>query len=306
MSGDWPRNQSREALIPSRSAVDPWFSRLLPLALAAFASTCAQDEEKELDRNWLARDLERIEQLRGALGASELTVEDIQRDLESPDVREDRDIGFGARRVCLAAYGGYTTVWVRILAEARIGEGESRVARLTVTQSGFADSWKLVAARLRAAWARPVRDDARSIEFEHEDSPLILALAKQTEAALGGREEVEVAVEHARAFELLTAPCEDVIVGQSYSIDGGPPPGAVEIRGMVDAGRFDLVRAVLRGFNPEGRAYAAHALLARGELDPADEAAIAKLRALPVELTISHGCLVSRVGFDRAIATLDE
>ena len=266
----------------------------------------APQEKRELDREWLASDLERIEQVRAALAAPELTVEGLQEALESPDVREDRDIGFGARRVFLAAYGGYSTVWVRILAETGIADRPARVARLTVTQSGYSDSWSLVAEKLRAAWSRPVTAGESSLSFEHEDAELVLALTTKTETALGGRVDVEAPAELARAFATLIDPCGEAIVGASYSIDGGPPPGAVEIRALVEAGRFDLVRAALRGFNPEGRVYAAHALLEREEIDPRDEAAISELRALPVEITICHGCLVTKTSFTGALDVLDE
>ncbi len=292
--------------IPGLPPMNRWSLRLLSPALACLAPLAAQEPEKELDPEWLARDLRRIEEVRQVLGAAELTVEGLQRALGSPDVREDRDIGFGARRVCLAAYGGYTTVWLRVLAEAPADGGESRVAWLAVTQSGYVDSWGLVAAELRAAWARPVREEAQALAFERVEPERARALSKRTEEALGGSVAVDVPAEHARAFALLTSPCDDVIVGKAYSIDGGPPPGAEEIRALVEAGRLDLVRAVLRGLNPEGRAYAAHALLAGGELEPRDEAAIDRLRALPVELTVCRGCLVTHVRLDGALAVLDE
>jgi len=66
------------------------------------------------------------------------------------------------------------------------------------------------------------------------------------------------------------------------------------------------VRAALRGFNPEGRVYAAHALLEREEIDPRDEAAISELRALSIDITICHGCLVTKTSFTRALDVLDE
>jgi hypothetical protein len=42
-----------------------------------------------------------------------------------------------------------------------------------------------------------------------------------------------------------------------YGEDGAPPPGRLEIEELVRARRLDLVRAALRGLNPEGRAWAA-------------------------------------------------
>lgn len=286
--------------------MDSWLPRLLALSLACLAPLAAQQVEGELNRDWLKSDLQRIEQVRRALAAPDLTVEGLRRELGSPDVREDRDIGFGARRVCLAAYGGYTTVWLRMLAETPADGAESRVAWLAVSQSGSSASWELVAADLRAAWARPLREDRWELAFEWIEPERARALSERTEAALGGGVAVDVPAEHARAFTRLTSPSEDLIVGQEFSIEGLPPPGADEIRALVAAERFDLVRAVLRGLNPEGRVYAAHALLARSTLEPQDEAAIAALRALPVELVVCHGCEISHMGFDGALAVLDE
>ena len=62
------------------------------------------------------------------------------------------------------------------------------------------------------------------------------------------------------------------------------------------AKRYDLVRTALRGMNPEGRVYAAEALLslarAGGELTAGDQAAIAKVRALKIPIRVCEGCIV--------------
>jgi hypothetical protein len=278
----------------------------LCLVLAGLSDRAAQDsKEAEVDREWLARDLKRVEQLRAALALPELTVEALQRALQSPDVREDRDIGCGARRVELAAYGGYTTAWIDVLARAGDRGHESRVAALRIVQRGSTDPPPGVVAALREAW----KDDASLVgaefEREREDAKLFAALRADTGKALGGRVGAEVPDELRVAFDRLASWSHDLIVGDSFGIDGGPPPGAGEIAALAGAQRFDLVSAVLRGFNPEGRVYAAHALLARGRLDPADAAAIAQLRALPVEISVSVGCVVSRVTFGEALAHLE-
>jgi hypothetical protein len=111
------------------------------------------------------------------------------------------------------------------------------------------------------------------------------------------------------AFESLTSPFSDLVLGKFYSIDGGPPPGRMEVTSLIEARRFDLVRCALRGMNPEGRVWAAWALLERAKhgppLDPSDAAAIAQLRKLPLELTVSHGCSIERLRFDQALPVID-
>jgi len=242
--------------------------------------------------------------MRGALDAPELTIEGLKRALKSCDVREDRDIGFGSRCVYIAVYGGYTTTWVHVLGSTRVGERESRIAGVHVEQTGYPDSWKLVEERLRAAWKRPMRDVECGLACERDDATLTLELRKRTEDALGGHVDLQVPKELAAAFELLTTPFESGVVAKFFSVDG-ESPGLTAVQMLIDAERVDLLRAVLRSLNPEGRVYAAHTLLARGKLDPKDEAAIANLRALDVDITTADGCLVEHKRFTAALAVLD-
>ena len=85
---------------------------------------------------------------------------------------------------------------------------------------------------------------------------------------------------------------------------GVPPAGRAQMKQLVDAQRFDLVSAALRSLNPEGRVYAARALLAREKVDPKDAKAIESLRSLDVELTTSAGCFIGKKRFSAALEML--
>jgi hypothetical protein len=69
------------------------------------------------------------------------------------------------------------------------------------------------------------------------------------------------------------------------------------------------VRTVLRGINPEGRAWAAWALLAEAKrgtpLVEEDRAALAKLESLPLELFTCSGCVFATQRWSKALAALD-
>jgi hypothetical protein len=274
-------------------------------ALAGGTRAVVQEPTPKLNEEWLASDLARVEQMRAALDAPELTIEGLKSTLKSCDVREDRDIGFGSRCVYIAVYGGYTTTWVRVLGPTRVGERESRIAGLRLEQAGSPDSWALIKERLRTAWGRKMRDTEHGLACERDDAKLTLELRKRTEDALGGHVEVQVPKELAAAFELLTSPFQEVVVGKMYGEDGAPPPGRREMRQLVEARRFDLVRAVMHGLNPEGRVYAAHELLAPDRIDLKDAPAIATLIKLDVDITTAYGCDVELKKFPAALAMLD-
>jgi hypothetical protein len=272
--------------------------------LAGGARSVVQEPKPKLDEAWLASDLARIEQVRGVLDEPKLTIEGLKRALKSFDVREDRAIGFGAQRVSLAVYGGYTTTWVRVFGETRFGEHEARVAGVRVEQTGAPESWDSIKDRLRTAWGRTMRDVEHGLACGRDDQKLTLELRKRSDDVLGPVD-FDVPKEFAPAFELLTSPFTEVVVGKMYGDDGAPPPGRREMRLLVDARRFDLVRAVLRGFNPEGRVYAAHELLAPDQRGPQDAQAIALLRKLDVDITTASGCMVELKKFSAALEMLD-
>jgi hypothetical protein len=91
---------------------------------------------------------------------------------------------------------------------------------------------------------------------------------------------------------VLTSPLDDVVIGKHYGDGGGPPPGRREIEALSRAPDHELVRAVLRGLNPEGRLYAAWVLRQRTDTHmlPVDENAIRTLLALPQLVHTSEGC----------------
>ena len=92
-------------------------------------------------------------------------------------------------------------------------------------------------------------------------------------AALGRVPETPPPGTLSTAFERLTSPLERLIVWK-----GSEGHGYEDMEALVQAKRYDLLRQVLRGPNPEGRAYAALALRYAGALDASDRRTVDALR----------------------------
>jgi hypothetical protein len=95
-----------------------------------------------------------------------------------------------------------------------------------------------------------------------------------------------------KSFDSLTQPMEIDSVGGS--------DGEIAIAALVNAERFDLVENVLRGFNPNGRIYAARELLklnkeGRLVLSADTLAVIAKISNLDIQISRVSGCIVKRL-----------
>jgi hypothetical protein len=106
------------------------------------------------------------------------------------------------------------------------------------------------------------------------------------------------------AFTTLTSPWSDLTVGRGCGIVGTPPRGSAEIALLVEAQRFDLVRAVMRSANPEGRVYAASEILKLPNRLPSDQLPLRALRESKVSISTCEACTEKNERFDAAIALL--
>lgn len=282
------------------------FLLLVLFLCTSVAQVPSRPETPRLD--WVAKDEQRIGQFLSVVAADDLDVETLVVKFGALETPDDRDLGFGVRRVHLQLYGGYTTIWIDALAEKGDGrERKSRVAALRARQIGPRDRWDSLEPSYRAQWGEKARPIECGFEYERVDAELLGRLRKQTAEALGGVIEPEVPPALARAFALLTSPYEDLPLGLHHGEDGAIPAGRSAVLALMDAGRHDLVRAALRGTNPEGRLYAAWQLrtLTTPLVVKSDAEAIAKLLDLSAPVHTTRGCVQIWISPREALAFLE-
>jgi hypothetical protein len=281
---------------------------MITIALLACVSALFPPHEEPAHPEWLKADLERIRQFTDVMKTKDLDVETLIAKFGATAFDKDHDAGFGVRRVKLQAYGGYATIWIDVLAESGAGDKKSRVAELRAQQYGSGPDWKLIQPTLAKAWGECAQPIENGFEFVFRDQSLAADLRRRTADALGGAARIEVPKELTAAFDLLTSPFEEVVIGTSYGEDGAVPPGRKEIEQLVKAERWDLVQSVLRGINPEGRLYAAWVLRRRANtpLNAGDARAIATLLALPGRVHTTHGCIQTWLSPADALAQLEK
>lgn len=271
----------------------------LALGLLLIAS-CAHDEHLRNPgfQEALATELEQVARLKRTLVVEPFTVESVQRELGHIPRHECVELGHGMRWVVLTLEGGYTLTRIEMLAEAA---EPIAIARMRIEQSFRKRRYSngTVQSELERAWGEDTRQPWMPFFAERLD--------RAREAALLAPEAweapAEPPLELAEAFRILMDPNIQLKVGLHGGCFGGTPFGLQMTRVLVKAERFDLLRAVLRGPNPEARVYAAHALTEHGPLDEADAATIERLACLPMELRC-YDLLFGRGSWDEALLAL--
>src|SRR5262249_3419726 len=119
------------------------------------------------------------------------------------------------------------------------------------------ESWPRIRTRMIELWQQNngpsfVEGETGITHIERNESVLRKYQAAVA-SELGEMRPAAISAEVQTSFHSLTEPMEIDCVGS--------PEGEMAIAALVNAERFDLVENVLKGFNPNGRIYAARELL---------------------------------------------
>jgi hypothetical protein len=251
-----------------------------------------------LNKEWQDLDLAMIKATKPIFAEPFMGLDQFLQRLHANDTRMDRPIAPGLRQLILAKYGGYTTLWICLVAH------DDEILGIQCIQSGEPKSWSHILPQMLKTWKMtPIATDDTSITLilyvnqAKLDEILARTLGMQPKAcpdeALKG------------FFGLLVSPFAVTHVGEKCYEFGIKPDGRVAMDTLCTSKRYDLIRAILRGPNPEGRTYAALALLGHDKVDSEDATVIQKLKSLSIPIQVCSGCMVSTEKFADIIATTE-
>ncbi len=204
---------------------------------------------------------------------------------------KDRGYGLSLAKGTLSGGYGYCDVAIALYQEALVAVG--------VRCSWHEDLWPRIerfvtdALNRLPATMRLKQDGRRAAATWWSTDGRARARATVAQV-LGPTTVVHVPTELAEAYQVLTDPTSELIVGHFCGHPGDIPAGRSEMGDLVNAKRRDLLRNVLRGLNPEGRVYGALGLSRLEPVDPADAATIAKLRESELTVLSCVTCMFRR------------
>jgi hypothetical protein len=221
------------------------------------------------------------------------------KDADTSDIRENREIGFGARRVFMQNRGYWITA---------VGF-ENRIIALNVNCSGSSPDAPVEVSVKRAILNASLPDAGNKLcYYDYVDKEGLAHLQSAITAKLGEQKEEKAETDEiARAYQTLMSPFEHLTFGKMCWEGAEKPNGRREMEKLVQADRIDLLRNALRSANPEGRVYAAEGLLALAQhtgkpLEPSDKTAIDEIRDSPVLIEACSGCMPENKTVDQLLS----
>jgi hypothetical protein len=263
----------------------------LPVGLLILLSfPCDAQQLEPLNRVWLADDYRSMELISLLATPAPLTTQKIMDILDVSDKDDtEEDLGFGANKFNVRRGHGYTSLSI----EAFVFRGSIGSYKLELDSSP--ENWTRIRERMIELWREhngpSFEEGERGLIHIERDDSVLRKYQTAVSTELGEMKPAAIPAELQKSFDSLTGPMEIDNVGSS--------DGEMAIAALVNTERFDLVENVLRGFNPNGRIYAARELLklnkeGRLSLSADSLAVIAKISNLDIQIRAVSGCLVDR------------
>lgn len=253
----------------------------------------------EIDRRGLDQDLTLIWHLRHAL-PPQSPIREWLHGIPGISTEQPLNLGYKLERIDAGLLGHYGTCGVRALLF------DDQLVELRL-ECSF-DQWPLLEEAVRPALgpafeiaSDPERGQAK-LTFA---APRMQDVARTAlDVALGPVLDAPVPLELAHAYDVLSSPFSRLVVGTTCA-NAAPPPGRGETVALARAKRFDLLRNVLRGSNPEARIYAARALETAKALTWSDRIITGRVLHASLEVATCSGHLFGQAPSGTAALSLN-
>ncbi|MBN2803083.1 MAG: hypothetical protein JXR91_08310 [Deltaproteobacteria bacterium] len=245
---------------------------------------------KNINRKWVESDLNMILNFRQKFPMEDDFEKTIIKFPDNASSERPKKLGLGYQILERSLYAGYGSCSLKILS----GYGKIAEVRLSCDFSKKipAEIFSIYKNALGDAFTYSDSDQnyyaKNRFRFDNYES-----LLQKFKTHLGHSNIVPIPPELKSEFEYLTDPYSSIDVGSQCYISGQPPDAYKATLALMNAGRVDLIRQVLRGLNPAARVYAFYALDALGKIDNSDQQIIDTLAKDKLLVSSCSGCIVS-------------
>lgn len=205
--------------------------------------------------------------------------------LGPPDEATSGALGFDALRLIIGRRDADVAWQVALLIDET--DGEPRPVAAAIECTSEAPGSLLFVHELARDWPHPTERTPGGWRATWRHPRAAAELEARARRVLGGHSAAALPEGGVRnAYWLLIDPLRPLVFAPAHDPRGGGLSGRRAIETLIRADRADLVRNVLRGLDPEGRLYAAEALLERIEKQPRDEYTLREVLGLGVGVRV--------------------
>lgn len=242
----------------------------------------ARSQTEPLVAKWVKEDIDGVSSILELLPFEKQNIRGVKSRLTKDWHVEETDLGFGATYLELGKGRGYSKDYLNAL----IYEG--RVVQYEAGVESHPHEWPRIKDRVIERWKKgqgpSAIEEEHGLVFRKAFDPVLAEYHARVAAGLGPLTIADVPTELLKSYATLTSPMNNSTISGTDQDD--------DIRALTQAKRADLLKNVLRGYNPGGRVLAAVALLelekAGTHLTPSERNTIGVVLDLDISL---HACV---------------
>ncbi|HEV7744450.1 MAG TPA: hypothetical protein VGO56_05600 [Pyrinomonadaceae bacterium] len=242
----------------------------------------ARSQTEPLVAKWVKEDIDGVRSILELLPFEKQNINVVKAKLSKDWQVEETDLGFGATYLELGKGRGYSKDYVNAL----IYEG--RVVQYEAGVESYSSEWAQIKDRVIDRWKKgrgPLAvEEEHALVFRRALEPVLAEYRTRVSAGLGPLTDADVPKELIKSYATLTSPMNNSTISGTDQDD--------DIRALMQAKRADLLKNVLRGYNPGARVLAAVALLELEKVGTSLTASERDTIGVVLDLDISlHACV---------------
>lgn len=277
-------------------------------------------QEESFNNEWLEIDKRVFLSFSEYISRGDFEVQSFNDNILNLEMPDQSDLWYGCKRIEVLQSGGYignsivirskkgsifyfkATLNIRATkAIKRVAEYDERIERL------LNNNWRILAYKSKDSLGNDTKIE--QYQFLYENNDLKKSFTKSIDNYLGEKIPVKLDSSLVESYSLLMDPYSTYNYGEYCQPRGIKPSGRIAIEELINAKRFDLIKNVLRGYNPEGRAYAIEALVKyhsknKTNLDEGDKQVIQKLIKSYLYVNTCKGCFIENKSYKKIYTDL--
>ena len=266
---------------------------------------------------WIQKDKRNFKNLTKFISQKDFTINNFKSQIKSLSIDNENQIWKKSRKIQAVQYGGLISNWITIATY------DDKIFSIEIVISGEdAEVMKRLAKRnrkinleLKKNWKYSKEIDLdkniiESFKYVFIDEKIKSQFENEIAKDLGQINEIEINDDLKESYEILIDPMKNYDYGYSCYYGAIKPDGRKAIEKILEAKRFDLLKNIIRGFNPEGRAYGIEAFFIAYSknkyiISKEDEDCIKKILKSNISINKCSGCDVFSSSYDEIFPSIN-
>lgn len=265
-------------------------------------------QEKNLNPEWLIKDTENFISLSEYINKGDFNFESFTNEVINLSISNRKLLWPKYKSFSMVQSGGHTSNWITIntmnntifYMKVYINNADADILNHIAKNNIY------ISNELKTKWKLMKSKNSNCSVYEYTNDSLRKQFQKKVNSYLGNLDNVDPGKDLKESYDLLVNSSSFYIYNLKSYDKNITLKERIAIEKIIDAGRIDLIKNIIKGYNPEGRAYGIEAIL---RLNSGNKVKISfdvydllsKIKKIPFPISTRLGCFKGVLSYSEII-----